>query len=196
MTWSEYSRYQWQRKSLNVDHCWSWTFAKLIWQAWCFGHQIVSYTSGKCHTVPYHPPRKGSRNLQNSTFETIKILQNDMLGLSNVTNHQEPKPTLITKYDLKIVLSQAKPVLNESSFSKFAQLLRCFSVVFSKKSWTFGHAISCKLEFKITLVVFQSSLQVGVCEWNSEQTFSRNWSFSMRMSSLRFSTAPKLHAVC
>ena len=174
MTWSEYCRYQWQRKSPNVDHCWSWTFAKLLWRAWCFGHQIVYYTSGKCHTVPYHSPRKGSRTLQNSTLETIKILQNDMLGLSKVMTHQEPKRTLITKYDLKSVLSQAEPVLNESSFSKFAQLFRCFSVVLCKKSWTLGNAISCKLEFKITQGVFRSSLQVGVCEWNSEQIFKKN----------------------
>ena len=61
-----------------------------------------------------------------------------MVALSNVLTHQEHKRNTITKYDLKSVLYQAKPVLNESSHSKFAQLLRDFSVVFCKEEWDFG----------------------------------------------------------
>ena len=44
----------------------------------------------------------------------------------------------MTKYDLKSILHQPKPVMSESSHAKFAQLLREFSVVFSKHEWDIG----------------------------------------------------------
>ena len=70
-----------------------------------------------------------------STLGTFTILQDDTFAQNNVAIQSKQKHTAITKYDLKSILHQAKPVMNESSHAKFAQLLRDFSVVFSKDEW-------------------------------------------------------------
>ena len=67
-----------------------------------------------------------------STLGTFTILQHDAFAQSNVVNQSKQKHTATTKYDLKCILHQVKPVMNASSLAKFAQLLREFSVVFSK----------------------------------------------------------------
>ena len=81
-----------------------------------------------------------------------------MLALSNVLTHQEHKRNTITKYDLKSVLYQAKPVLNESSHSKFAQLLRDFLVVFCKEEWDFG---KCDL-LQTTIQVYPADFPIKI----------------------------------
>ena len=73
-----------------------------------------------------------------STLGTFTILEDDTLAQNNVAIQSKPKHTAITKYDLKSILHQAKLVMNESSHAKFAQLLRDFSVVFSKDEWDIG----------------------------------------------------------
>ena len=67
-----------------------------------------------------------------STLGTFIILQDDTIAQNNVASQSEQKHTAITKFDLKSILHQAKPVMNECSHAKFAQLLHDFSVVFSK----------------------------------------------------------------
>ena len=73
-----------------------------------------------------------------STLGTFNILQDDTFAQNNVASQSKQKHTAITKYDLKSILHQAKPVMNESSHAKFAQLLRDFSVVFPKDEWDIG----------------------------------------------------------
>ena len=73
-----------------------------------------------------------------STIGTFFILQDDTFAQNNVTIQSQQKHTAITKYDLKSILHQAKPVMDGSSHAKFAQLLRDFSVVFSKDEWDIG----------------------------------------------------------
>ena len=73
-----------------------------------------------------------------STLGTFTILQEDTFAQNNVASQSKQKHTAITKYDLKSILHQVKPVMNESSHAKFAQLLRDFSVVFSKDEWDIG----------------------------------------------------------
>ena len=73
-----------------------------------------------------------------STLRTFIILQDDTFTQNNVAIQSKQKYTAITKYDLKSILHQAKPVMNESSHAKFAQLLRDFSVVFSIDEWDIG----------------------------------------------------------
>ena len=73
-----------------------------------------------------------------STLGTFTIVQDDTFAQNNVAIQSKQKHSAITKYDLKSVLHQAKPVMNESSHAKFAQLLREFSVVFSKDDWDIG----------------------------------------------------------
>ena len=74
-------------------------------------------------------------NYKGSTLGTFTLLQDDTFAQDNVAYQSKQKHTAITKYDLGCVLHQAKPVMNESSHAKFAQLLRDFSVVFSKDEW-------------------------------------------------------------
>ena len=83
-------------------------------------------------------PGKDRIIYQGSTLGTFTILQDDTFTQNNVAIQSKQKHTTITKYDLKSVLHQAKPVMNESSHAKFAQLLRDFSVVFSKDEWDLG----------------------------------------------------------
>ena len=73
-----------------------------------------------------------------STLGTFTILRNDTFAQNNVATQSKQKHTAITKYDLKSILHQAKPGMNESSHAKFAQLLRDFSVVFSQDEWDIG----------------------------------------------------------
>ena len=73
-----------------------------------------------------------------SILGTFTILQDDMFAQNNVANQSKQKHTAITKYDLKNILHQAKPVMNESSHAKLAQLLRDSSVVFSKDERDMG----------------------------------------------------------
>ena len=73
-----------------------------------------------------------------STLGTFTILQDDTFAQNNLAIHSQQKHTAITKYYLESILHQAKPVMNESSHAKFAQLLCDFSVVFSKDEWDIG----------------------------------------------------------
>ena len=73
-----------------------------------------------------------------STLGTFTILQNDTFARNKVAIQSKQKHTALTKYDLESILHQAKPVMNENSHAKFAQLLRDFSVVFSEDEWDIG----------------------------------------------------------
>ena len=73
-----------------------------------------------------------------STLGTFTLLQDDMFAQNNVAIQSEQKHTAITEYDIKSILHQAKPVLNESSHAKLSQLFRDFSIVFSKDEWDIG----------------------------------------------------------
>ena len=61
-----------------------------------------------------------------STLGTFTILQDDTFAQNNVAIQSIQKHTAITKYDLQSILHQAKPVMNENSHARFAQLLRDF----------------------------------------------------------------------
>ena len=83
-------------------------------------------------------PREDRLIYKGSTLGTFTILQDNIFAQNNVAIHSKQKHTAITKYDLKSILHQAKPVMNESSHAKFAHLFRDFSVVFSKDEWDIG----------------------------------------------------------
>ena len=67
-----------------------------------------------------------------STLGTFTFLQEDTFAQNKVAIQSKQKHTAISKYDLKSIFHQAKPVMNESCHAKFAHLLRDFSVVFSE----------------------------------------------------------------
>ena len=73
-----------------------------------------------------------------STLGTFTILQDDTFAQRTVAIQSKQKHTALTKYDLESILHRAKPGTNESSYAKFAQLLRDFSVFFSKDEWDIG----------------------------------------------------------
>ena len=73
-----------------------------------------------------------------STLGTFTNLQDDSFNQNKAPIQLKQKHTAITKHDLKSILHQAKPVMNESSHAKFAQQLRDFSVVFSKDERDIG----------------------------------------------------------
>ena len=83
-------------------------------------------------------PGADRRIYKGSTLGTCTILEDDTFGQKNVSSQSKQKHTAITKYDIKSILHQAKRVTNESSHAKFAQLLRHFSVDFSKDEWDIG----------------------------------------------------------
>ena len=73
-----------------------------------------------------------------STLGRFTVLQDDTFAQNNIVIHSKPKHTALTKYDLESIFHEAKPVMHESSHAKFLQLLRDFSVVFSKDEWDIG----------------------------------------------------------
>ena len=73
-----------------------------------------------------------------STLETFTILQDDIFGQNNVANQSKQKPTAITKYDLKSILHQARPVVKESSHAKLAQLSAPWLFICFLQTWM-GH---------------------------------------------------------
>ena len=73
-----------------------------------------------------------------STLETVTMLQNNTFAQVNVAIQSKQKHTAITKYDLKSILHQEMPVMNEIFHATLEQLLRDFSVVVSKDEWHIG----------------------------------------------------------
>ena len=101
---------------------------------------------------------------QVSTLGTITILEAGRLAHNNVTIEQKQKQSAINKYDLRSVLHQVKPVLNESSHAKSVQLLHDIQKVFPKMKGTSGNAMLCNIDFKFTKVLLLSNFRIVGCE--------------------------------
>ena len=83
-------------------------------------------------------PGKDRMIYKGSTIGTFTILHDDTFVQNKVAIESKQKYTAITRYDIKSILHQAKPVIIDSSHANFAQLLRDFSVVFSKDERDIG----------------------------------------------------------
>ena len=130
------------------------------------------------------------------TLGTFTILQDDTFAHNHVAIQSKQKHTAITKYDLKSILHQTKPVLNESSHAKFAQLLRDFSIVFSKDEWDTG---KCDL-VQHRIQIYPSSTLVKVpnrrIPMHSKSDLQKNWTNSLSMNSLSRAVALTVHPLC
>ena len=103
-----------------------------------------SELQGDVIPVCFNNPGEDRTIYKGSTLRTFTNLQHNTLAQNNVVTEQEQKQSAVTKYDLRNVLQQAKPVLNESSHAKFAQLLRDSLDAFSKDEWNIRHLVQYK----------------------------------------------------
>ena len=102
--------------------------------------------------------------------------------------------TAITRYDLKSVLHQAKQVRIENSHAKIAQLLRDFSVVFSKDEKNIGKRDLVK--HKLQVYPGSTPVQIAGYQCISKQTFKKNWTTSLNMKSLSRAITLTVQQLC
>ena len=129
---------------------------------------------------------------KSSTLGTFNFLEDNTFAQNNVAIQSKQKNT-VTKYDLKSILQQAKPVMNGSSHAKFAQLLRDVSVLFSKDEWDIGKCDLVQHKVQVTEVPLRPFLPIAGCQCISKETFKKIWRNFLSMNSLSSATALTVH---